>query len=194
MWAGGAWLEPSWERVEAGDHVELSATVSPGAYGWLEHGPYYAYLQGGVYGRVTTSANGGAATDVPLGQLQIEETGTNLTVSIAFNLAHDVPPGEYWIMVCNDPCTTGLGDLIGGVIYVGMDPSIPVNAADPPPAAAATGIAATSQSPAQRTLSLRLGLAPSPNRPTQLSPLWIGISAALGGAVLLAALVSRQRG
>lgn len=190
MWAGGSWLEPSWERVEAGDRVELAGDFSRGAYGWLVDGPFFAYLQGETYGRVTASGNGGATTDVPLGPLQIEDAGGNLTASISFNLAHDVPPGEYWVMICNDPCTTGIGDLLGGVIYVGIDPPSAEDESDP---VATAAILSTPEPPAEKALSLRLGLAPSPARSNQLSPIWIGISAALAGAVLLTALLSRQR-
>lgn len=129
---------------------------------------------------------------MPLGTVEIEESGSNLTATVSFNLAPDTPPGEYWITVCNDPCTTGIGDLIGGVIYVGVDPPAETESDDgSPPAEAA--IATTRDPSAHQALSLRLGLAPSPSRPTQLSPIWIGFSAALGGAVLLAALLSRQR-
>lgn len=171
----------------------MSGDFSRGAYGWIDDGPFFTYLQGEAYGRVTASGNGGATTDVPLGPLQIDGTGSNLTASISFNLAHDVPPGEYWVMVCNDPCTTGIGDLIGGVIYVGINP--PTSEDDQGTTATATaGIASTPEQPAEKALSLRLGLAPSPARPDQMSPIWIGISAALGGAVLLTALLSRQRG
>jgi hypothetical protein len=197
-WAGGAWLDPSWVRVEAGDRVELSANVSPGAYGWLDDGPFFTYLQGETYGLEIGSGNGGVATDVPLGPLEtMRRGGGGITAAVAFTLPVDMPPGEYWVTVCNDPCTTGLGDLTGGVIFVGMDPppdeeeaeAIPVAGAaavsiDPPNAA---GDAASKSTP------LRLALAPAPARPSDLSPIWVGISAAFAGAVLLTALLSRQR-
>ena len=59
--AGGSWLDPTWERVEAGDTIRLSGDVSTGQLGWVDGGPYYAYLSGADYGLATgplTAADG----------------------------------------------------------------------------------------------------------------------------------------
>ena len=120
--AGGSWLDPSWVRVEAGDHVEMAGSVSHGQLGWTQDGPFFTYLLGDTYGRVVSEGYGGAKTDVPLGALRVEPKSNGVQVSTDYVLPVDLPPGEYQVLVCNDPCSTGLGDLIGGVLYVGVDP------------------------------------------------------------------------
>lgn len=196
--AGGSWLNPSWERVEAGDNISLSGFVSHGQLGWINDGPFYAYLSGATYGRATEEGNGGAATDVPLGKLNVSENGRRLAVSIDFTLSSDIPAGEYWVLVCNDPCTTGLGDLIGGVLYIGTDPppvEEEVTSVTPDRAevsAASVAVITENPHPRARRNSAYMALGPYPDRSSQLSPLWVGFSVALAGAVLVIALVGRQ--
>ncbi|MDJ0952422.1 MAG: hypothetical protein QNJ81_01960 [Acidimicrobiia bacterium] len=163
--AGESWLEPSQERVNAGDQVELTGLVSRGQLGWVDDGPFFVYLHGTEYGIVTVAADGGTATDVALGELIVDDRGGRVAVSASVVIPGETPAGEYQVVVCNDPCTTGLGDLVGGAIHV--DPAeVPVR---------------------------RLSLAPYPDRPTSMSPLWVGISAALATTVLVIALSVRQR-
>ena len=195
--AGGTWFEPSAVRVEAGDQVELTATVYRGTLGWIEDGPFFVYLQGDQFGTVLTEGYGGAATDVPLGQLDLGTRVQRLSVSANVTIPGETPPGEYWVVVCNDPCTTGLGDLIGAVLYVGIDPpefgeavGIIASSTTTLASSAAGPTTPTEEEPPPR----RLSLAPYPDRPSDLSPMWIGMSAALAGAVLLTALLTRQRG
>ncbi len=184
--AGGSWLEPSWKRVEPGDELTLSATVDRGALGWVDDGPFFAYLRGETFGAGTTEGYGGAATDVVLGELEIANGSQRLEVSVDVVIPTDTPPGEYTISICNDPCTTGLGDLVGGALYVGIDP--------PTDDASAVGVVLeTRTTPITNSVHNYLPLPPSPNRPTGVSPLWVGFSAALGGAVLMAALITYRR-
>ncbi len=119
--AGGSWLDPYHESYEAGDTVTMRGGVSVGQLGWVEDGPFFAYL------RLDESVRCGDLwtcvhpDDIPLGQLTVEEQAEGwLNVSITFTLPEDIADGEYWVHYCNDPCTTGLGDLIGGVFYVGI--------------------------------------------------------------------------
>ncbi len=223
--AGGSWLEPTWVRVEAGDQIELSGSVSRGQLGWVDDGPYFGYLRGDGYGVAVDEGLGGAKTDVPLGKLAVQDRGHDLFVSITVTIPVDTPPGEYWINFCNDPCSTGLGDLIGSVVYVGMDPpqaeeetseaetTSTAEAATPTTSTTTSAAPTSTDTPEVATVAAtsappetvvtttvappvpkRMSLAPYPDRPDDMSPLWIGMSAALGGAVLLIALVSRQRG
>ena len=121
--AGGSWLEPTDVRVEAGDHLMLEGDVSVGQLGWVEDGPYFAYLTGEDYGLPVAEGGGGAQTDVLLGPVDIRDaTRFGASVSVEFTLPEDVPPGMYLVAVCNDPCTLGFGDLIGSFLFVGMDP------------------------------------------------------------------------
>ncbi len=195
--AGGSWLDPSWVRVEAGEHIELSGFVSHGQLGWIEDGPFYAYLRGDTYGEVITEGFGGTETDVPLGKLNAAAQSTGIQVSADFVLPTDMPPGEYWVLVCNDPCTTGLGDLIGGVIYVGVDPpsreeeitSIRTNDTS----LSATSVAIIDGGDTPSFVARYASLSPYPSRSVGLSPAWIAMSVTLTAVVLLAAVATRQR-
>ncbi len=196
--AGGTRFEPSDVRIEAGEHIELTATVARGALGWVEDGPFFVYLQGDEFGSVVTEGYGGTATDVLLGELDVGDRAQRLDVSAGITIPDETPPGEYWISVCNDPCTTGLGDLVGATIYVDLDPpvveEVTALVAEPAtPLVEDTEISPTTRAPENHNFSRRLALAPYTNRPADLSPIWIGFSAALAGAVLLTALLSRQR-
>ncbi len=194
--AGGTWLEPSDTRIEAGDKVEFTATVDRGTLGWVDDGPYYVYLQGDGFGEVIEEGLGGSATDVSLGELDFADQSPQLDVAAIVTIPADTPPGEYWVTVCNDPCTTGLGDLVGALVYVGVDPP-DVEAEKVVATATPTTTAAPTTPVSEATvesLPRRMALAPYPSRSAALSPLWVGFSAAIAGAVLLLALVSRQRG
>lgn len=184
--AGGSWLEPSWQRVEPGDELSLTATVYRGALGWVDDGPFFVYLQGDGFGIVTAEGYGGAATDVLLGELQIAGRGQPLGVSIDVAIPEDTPPGQYTIGVCNDPCTTGLGDLVGGALYIGIDPA--VDDVD------AVGVVlGTDTTSAPTDAGGYLALAPPTDRRRSMFPVWFGISAALSSAVLLVTLISYRR-
>ena len=195
-YAGAAQLEPSRVRVDAGEEIELSAHVSQGAFGWVEDGPFYVYLSGTGYGEITSTAAGGSATDVPLGELSIDASGKNAEVFVQATIPAETPAGEYRVVVCNDPCTTGFGDLNGGELYVGIDPpSLEQEITDVPTSTAAVAIdvVVTAAAPAPRAAPAYMALAPYPQRTTQVSPLWVACSAALGAVVLVMALVSRDR-
>ncbi len=193
--AGGTWLEPSDIRVEAGETLALKATVYRGTLGWVDDGPFYLYLRGDTFGAAVSEGYGGTATDVLLGDLDFGPAAQQLRVSADVTIPENTPPGEYWITACNDPCTTGLGDLVGAVVYVGIDPPAREEAQVALAAGAddTTSTAAGAVVVAPRSFSQRLALAPYPDRTADLSPIWVGISAALAGAVLLTALLSRQR-
>ena len=196
-YAAGAELAPGGVRVEAGEQIELTADVSPGALGWVEDGPFFAFLLGEGYGKVLTSAPGGATTDVPLGEVSIQPAGNHAAVSVLVTVPPETPPGRYQIVICNDPCTTGLGNLTGGTLFVGVDP--------PPPAGTVTQVSAVASTVAVDVVSTSVAKEPAghttaylalpapPERATQISPLWIAFSAAIGGTVLLLALLIRDR-
>lgn len=130
-WAGGTWLELDKDGYQPGERAIATADVSHGSLGWVDDGPFYAYLD---------EANSVPATsDVSLGQLQLDSrTDTDVFVTLDFQVP-DVAPGVYAIVYCNDPCTEGLGSLIGGQITVTAStlPSTGLNAA---PAAVVAGM------------------------------------------------------
>ena len=201
-WAGGSWLDPTWVRVEAGDHIELSGEVFTGQLGWVGDGPYFAYLSGENHGITIDEGFGGIKTDVPLGEFTIEASGNSAHVSVEFTLPADVPPGEYRVSACNDPCDKGFGDLIGSILFVGMDtpesddedPPITVAAASVststlPTTAVSTAIGPPGSKPSVTYLSL----APYPTRNTGLKIIWVAIPAAIAVASLGLVDLARRR-
>lgn len=66
-----------------------------------------------------------------LGELELEETDRGgylrLRAAITFTVPDDLAPGVYGFDYCNADCSERLGDLIGGIVYVGVDPEFPVS-------------------------------------------------------------------
>ncbi len=181
-------------RVEAGETIALSADVSPGQLGWVQDGPYFAYLSGSSHGRTISEGSGGLETDVLLGQLEVEPQGDSARASIEFTLPADVPLGEYRVTVCNRPCRTGFGDLIGSTLFVGIDPPVGDAAASPSGATASQALAvaeAPDEAPSPAPAATSLTLAGHPTRSTGLNASWVAISAAFGLVALLLVYVVR---
>ena len=117
--AGGSRLSPVRDRYELGQVATLVGYTSGGQLGWLQDGPFYGYL---VADETTLWSDHRLPVDhVALGPLSVQPRGRALRVSISFPVPNDVSPGLYNVTYCNDPCTTGLGDLIGGFLAVGVD-------------------------------------------------------------------------
>ena len=149
--AGGSWFETTEKQYEPGDTVTISGWTSGGQLGWVEDGPFYGYLRV-VQPEPATIERWPviAPMDVALGPLHIERVGKGgyaLRASLTFVLPSQLAPGSYEFLYCNDPCTTGLGDLVGGTVYVGVSPptaeTVPTV---PPPTAPPPTIASTSTS------------------------------------------------
>lgn len=190
--AEGSWLEPSTIRVEEGDTITLTGEVSSGQLGWVQQEPYFAYLSGATYGDTVAEGTGGFETEVPLGRLEIEASASTARVTVEFELPRSVPPGEYWVTVCNRPCTTGLGDLIGSILYVGVDPPGTGHSAAEEFGAATLAIAEATDDAIERP-SAGLALARHPARRTGLDAAWVAMSAGFGLLVLLLASVVRTK-
>lgn len=127
--AGGSHLSPVRDRYELGEVATLVGYTSGGQLGWLQDGPFYAYL---VAGDVTLWSDHRLPVDnVALGPLSVQTRGRTLRVSISFLVPDHLAAGLYNVTYCNDPCTTGLGDLIGGSLAVGVDPPTEVQRAWP---------------------------------------------------------------
>ncbi|MGH2723231.1 MAG: hypothetical protein ACRDI0_03015 [Actinomycetota bacterium] len=117
--AGGSWLKTDREYFSVGDHVVARGTFGTGSLeGKVSDGPFYAYL-----------TPGDRAWDDPLAEEAINLGPLTITkatgqyccwvAEVEFTVP-DVPVGRYRIDYCNDPCTVdGIGDLIGGMIFVG---------------------------------------------------------------------------
>lgn len=146
---------------------------------------------------------GGGKTDVPLGELSIEASGNWAQVSAEFTLPDDVPPGEYWVIACNDPCEQGFGDLIGSILFVGMDPpesdDEPIA---PEPTTTTVAVAPATTSPAATVVAAASmpkptvtyqSLAPYPTRNAGLKIIWVAIPAAIAVAALGIVDLARRR-
>lgn len=176
----GSFLEPAWIRVDAGEAIELNAQVSRAGDGWLEDGPFFAYLS-------SDSLAEGADTGTPVGELDIDTIGDSARVRLTVVIPENTPPGQYRVAVCNDPCTSGLGDLVGGVLFVGMDP--PTTGDEPTDSPGVVAVMAPS--PSTTTTTIALALAPRTSRPTGLSAVWVAISAGIGAVALAATALGR---
>jgi hypothetical protein len=135
--AGGSWLSPVRDRYDPGDTVKLVGYVSAfGSLGTIVDGPFFGYLRRledplQVPNQLQMAPFTPQATDLPLGQLLLKDTGKTgyaaYRASIRFRLPRDLRPGRYGVIYCNATCTKGLSDLIGGVIFVGIDPDAPIS-------------------------------------------------------------------
>ncbi len=125
--AGGSWFSPAKDRYEPGESVTMVGYTGGGAYGWIEDGPFFGTLR-------EADKDGTPIPDgvtVAVGQLTLTETGRGgyltLRASITFELPPDQPPGTYFFDYCNEQCDQRLGDLIGGYVYIGVDPTYPIS-------------------------------------------------------------------
>ncbi len=120
---GGSWFDPVKDRYEPGDEATLVGYTGGGAYGWIEDGPFFGYLVGtDQFG----TPDSGSELREPLGELELTETDhggyAQLRAAITFTVPADLEPGTYGFDYCNAACDERLGDLVGGVVYVGVDP------------------------------------------------------------------------
>jgi hypothetical protein len=134
---GGDWLYPDRDRYEPGQRVAVVGYVLGYAYcpgeldhAWRSRGPFYAYLRldRGLPPAACPLVRSG---DRRIGELLIEERagaqpGESLRVAATFTLPPELAPGAYEIVICNDPCTIGLGELLESKVYVGVDPPEPI--------------------------------------------------------------------
>jgi hypothetical protein len=148
---GGDWLYPHRDRYEAGQHVLLvgytqAIARSTGDDSVLAKaalrgdGPYYAYLRVDPAAVERDAPRDGSPwpwpyvhpTDRRMAQVTAEGVTPvasryfSLRVSAAFRLPRGLARGMYEVIVCNDPCTTTLGYLVGSFLYVGIDPAEPI--------------------------------------------------------------------
>jgi hypothetical protein len=120
------------ERVEVGTCV---AWAHNGNLGTPEDGPYSMWVSplgsNGTGGGVAQVPDGA----VPVGEITIDEGG--LWKNCGPNAAHisftvpNLPPGEYELIHCNEPCTDVLGDITWGVLTI-TDAAGSVPAPPPP--------------------------------------------------------------
>jgi hypothetical protein len=181
--AGGSWLDPVADRYDAGDVATLVGYVGRGPLGWVDDGPFFAYLRAGDVGSLAQP--GFSDQGLPVGRLEVDPLGgpdaSVLRVSLALRLPSTLPPGSYGVAYCNDPCTTGLGDLVGGRLSVGVDPPTPFVRAWPPdepevadlaPDAllAEPGFVATAEQVRTGTVPAPTTVAPAPPQPPTPAP------------------------
>jgi hypothetical protein len=127
--AGGSWPSPVKDRYEPGEDVTIIGFtgMDPAGqfFGWLRVDPDAAHQP-----QVPDTWPFVHPTDLPLGPVLVEHrSGQNdwaaWRVSLSFRLPPDLPPAAYEVIFCDDPCTKGLGDVVGAVVHVGVDPETP---------------------------------------------------------------------
>ena len=102
---------------QPGEHVESSTTAAWGHnpnLGTPEDGPYFVYM---ATDENLSSWPGIQPDWMLVGVVDVSRLGTpnasSATATARFEIP-DVAAGEYHIFHCNDPCTTTLGDVVGG--------------------------------------------------------------------------------
>ena len=120
--AGGGQLAPVQDRYEPG----ATATMVGYTGMAVPDEPFYAYLR--PFGEDTTALDD---SGIYLDELVVRETThrdyLRFRVSITFDVPAALPPGQYELTYCVDPCTaTFLGDLVPSALSIGVDPLRPV--------------------------------------------------------------------
>ena len=86
----------------AGSTMTLHGTFTPGQQAAVSEGPWYAYV----------SPQNGAADPILVGSVDIRGTGFPYIADVTVDVPR-VEAGEYWVRVCDQGCTQGVGDLDG---------------------------------------------------------------------------------
>lgn len=140
--AGGSWMFGEWDRYEAGETVTMVGFFGDGQQGTFDDGPFFAHVR-----PVVNAPSAVAPPSVLTAPVRFSGTAplrlsfgsvAQVRVETTFALPADFPPGEYMVSVCNTGCQKGIGDLIGGPLWVGVDATWPItrNWPDDDPAAA----------------------------------------------------------
>jgi hypothetical protein len=189
-------VQPVRDRYEPGEVATFVGYTSRSAEsGWVEDGPFYAYLQAGE-------------TVLPLGEISVEPTaglpeGTPVVrVQARFTVPPQLEPGHFALFFCNDPCVRSIGALAGATLNVGVDPVQPIVRNWPPGepelanaplapqvAPATTAPPPTTVAPPVRTVPVAVEVRPSPvqaneaptrdGRGVNAAPLAAGVAIAL---------------
>lgn len=133
--AGGSWFYPVLDRYEPGDRVTLVGYSGGGTQGWVDDAPFFGYLVGRVDDDWHLVDRGVAP--LPLGEIDLAKTNhggyLSYRAAISFDLPADSAPGLYRFDYCNNPVDgcgpedVRFGDLIGGHIHVGVDPTYDIS-------------------------------------------------------------------
>ncbi len=109
---GGSWLNGP-QDVGVGQTITLHGTFGSGALAPVSAGPWFGYL-------VRNYDLKGPGEPGFLGAVDIRPSESIYccwVASLTF-IVPDVPTGSYWVHVCDLGCHTGVGDLIGGRVFI----------------------------------------------------------------------------
>ena len=121
--AGGGSLAPVQDRYEPGQEAILVGYTQ----GPVPDEPFYAYLRAAGDGSLPALDDTGRY----VGELAVRETThrdyRRFRVSVTFVVPATLPPGQYEVTYCDDPCTGQfLGDLVPSPVSIGVSPARPV--------------------------------------------------------------------
>ncbi|MEM9464571.1 MAG: hypothetical protein AAGA90_04330 [Actinomycetota bacterium] len=125
---GSVWRHP--DTVSVGETVTVWAAVAwdhNPSLGTPDDGPFHAYLlaragayaDDGSHGEIPPEAMWVAEIEVVEGPYDSGRGSYGPNHAIFELTVPDLASGEYWILHCNDPCTTPLGDITWGILTVG---------------------------------------------------------------------------
>jgi hypothetical protein len=193
--AGGSPWNLDRESYEAGDVAIARGDFGPGCCdrGWLENGPYVAWVvpyRDGV-ASIEPEIPGNA---VRVGEVHISQepfpSNTTYLVNVASAefVVPDLPPGPYFLVHCNDPCTAALGDLLWGFFWIGP----PGDLAALTPTTTTTTTIPTTRAPSTTTAARRPE-PPTSTSTTTTTPVVAGGLVATAGVATAGALGWRRR-
>lgn len=129
--AGGSHLAFDRPWYDVGDVAVGTSDLFPGCCdrGWIDDGPYVAWAR-----------PFGALDDAPtfLGPVRIDlvpvdgQSVRRPTAVVEFEVP-GLQPGQYSVKVCNEGCVKELGDLVGGVFWIGPPVESPPSVDVAPP-------------------------------------------------------------
>jgi hypothetical protein len=122
--AGGGRMAPVRERYEPGQRATLVGYTGDPVITTVPVEPFYAYLRAADEPYSASVL----ASDVYVGDLVVQETQhrgyLRFRVSVTFPVPANLPPGDYLVRYCDDPCTGALiGDLLDSPLSIGVDPA-----------------------------------------------------------------------
>ena len=135
--AKGSPLDPVQDRYEPGQTVTMIGYTSqlPGAADPrlpAVYGQFQGYMVREDEPQPPSLSTDGtgfgyAPSGVPLGPPEVQDTGRTdfppVRVSLTFTIPHDLAAGVYFVYLAEPTGTTMLGDLMGGSLHVGVDPT-----------------------------------------------------------------------
>jgi hypothetical protein len=116
--AGGSWFDLDDPYYVVGEPVSTIAHFGSGAYAPVSAGPWFAWLRPDRSAGRSDEPSVERAGPFFLGPVSIRQGVYGPWVAeLSFQIPA-VPTGTYFMEVCNEGCRDGVGDLVGGYLFI----------------------------------------------------------------------------